>query len=568
MDPKSLLHTRPALALALGAAALCAAPAHASAAGEPTLPLDQVQPGMLCSARSVLHGTTVERFDARVIDVVAGSVTGEGPRILVRVSGPAVDATGVGPGFSGSPISCPGPDGVERIAGAISEGIGDADNRLVLATPIEAILAEPVSTPPHASAARLGRVHRLAGTWALSGAPGWLGQAVQAGAQRAGRTVLTAPAAPLAAFAPVDLQPGSAMAVSLATGDLSLSAIGTVAYRDGDRIWGFGHPLDGAGARSLPLQDAYVYGIVSSPGFAGGSYKLAAPGHTVGTLSQDGRDAVAGTLGAGPPTIPLTVTARDGDRGTSHALHVAVADESRLDDPTGMSPLRLVGAAATAQAAAGALDGGPANETARLCLRIALHGVARPLGFCATSVAEGDMPDALAEQVDSAFGLLDANSFARLRVEHVSIAMTLHRGLGEAWLESAAGPRGVRPGQRITVVATLRRFRGPRTRLRLPVRIPRSARPGRLMVRLHGTATPPDAPAESLADVIKSALTAPDTGDTPPASLPELTARIAALGLDNSITARIGHGPPTRVFRSGALEILGRADVPLRVRAR
>jgi hypothetical protein len=269
-----------------------------------------------------------------------------------------------------------------------------------------------------------------------------------------------------------------------------------------------------------------------------------------------------------PPPSGLDPTFGDGGRGAVSALHIAVADESGLDDPSGMSPLRFVGAAATAQAAAGGLDGAPAAQTARLCLRIALQGRARPLGFCATSVAEGDMPDTLAQQVDGAFGLLDANTFARLRIARVSIAMTLHRGLGEAWLQSATGPRAVRPGGRATIVATVRHFRGPRTRLRLRLAIPRSARPGRLMIRLRGTATPPDAPDESLADVIKSALSAPATGDDPPASLPELAARIAALGHDNSITARIGRALPTRVYRSRALEIFGRTEVPLRVVAR
>src|SRR4051794_26477619 len=98
----------PAMSLALSSKSLGAllapvllapalVPAGAAAAGEPVMPLDQVRPGMACSARSVLHGTDIERFDATVVDVVSGSVTAEGPRILVRVSGPAIEATGVGP---------------------------------------------------------------------------------------------------------------------------------------------------------------------------------------------------------------------------------------------------------------------------------------------------------------------------------------------------------------------------------------------------------------------------------------------------------------------------------------
>ena len=41
--------------------------------------------------------------------------------------------------------------------------------------------------------------------------------------------------------------------------------MGTVTYVDGDTVWAFGHPLDGAGRRSLLLQDAYVYTVVNNP---------------------------------------------------------------------------------------------------------------------------------------------------------------------------------------------------------------------------------------------------------------------------------------------------------------
>jgi len=567
MEPKHL-GKRAALACIVATAAPAALPAGASAAGEPILGLEQVRPGMACTARSVLRGTAIERFDARVVDVVSGSVTGRGPRILLRLSGPAIEETGVGPGFSGSPISCAGADGVERVIGAISEGIGEATNHLVLATPIEAILSESVSEPARASRAGLGPIRRLSGAWAVSGAPAWLANDVQAGAQRAGVTIFSAPTAPLAAFAPVDLQPGGAMAAALATGDLNISAVGTVAYRDGDRVWGFGHPLDGVGARSLPMQDAYVYGIVNLPGFAGGSYKLAAPGHVVGALRQDGQAAVGGVLGQLPRTIPLTVTARDGDRGTAQQLRVNVADETHLDDPAGMSPLRLVSSIATAQAAGSALGGAPTRQTARLCLRITLDRVPAPLGFCAGTVTEGAMPGILASQVEAAFAEIEASTFARPRVRAVSVEMALYRGMRKATLIDATGPRRVRPGQRVDIRAIVQEFRGRRIALPLHVRVPRSQRAGRVTIRLTGTTAAPDAPPESFADLVKAALTEPESEGKPAASVSELARRIAAMGSDSGITARVGRGRPARVYRSPRLQIDGRTRLSLAIATR
>ena len=95
-----------------------AAPA---AAAPPIMPLSEVRSGMRCTGLSVVRGTAISSFNVDVIDVVAGDASTDTPKILVRASGPAVDATGIGFGFSGSPILCPDSAGVRRTAGAISE---------------------------------------------------------------------------------------------------------------------------------------------------------------------------------------------------------------------------------------------------------------------------------------------------------------------------------------------------------------------------------------------------------------------------------------------------------------
>ena len=121
---------------------------------------------MACTALSVVHGTEISSFNAEVLDVIADDPAAGGARLLVRVSGPAIDATGVGPGFSGSPIICDG-----RYAGAISEGIGDYGNKVVLATPIEAILgARPSAAAGARKAPALLRAARpLTGPLVVSG---------------------------------------------------------------------------------------------------------------------------------------------------------------------------------------------------------------------------------------------------------------------------------------------------------------------------------------------------------------------------------------------------------------
>src|SRR5215211_3638155 len=136
------------------ALALCACAPGAAHAADPIMPLSEVRAGMHCTGLSVVRGTDIASFDVEVIDVIADEPTIGGPRILVRTSGPAVDDTGIGPGFSGSPVLCDG-----RNAGAISEGVGEYGNHIALATPIEEILG---ARPAAARARRAPRIARAA----------------------------------------------------------------------------------------------------------------------------------------------------------------------------------------------------------------------------------------------------------------------------------------------------------------------------------------------------------------------------------------------------------------------
>lgn len=117
-------------------------------------------------------------------------------------------------------------------------------------------------------------------------------------------------------------------------------------HTDGSALWAFGHPMDAAGARSLFLQEAYVYGVINNPVGAGdlSTYKLAAPGRTVGTLTNDALAAVVGRVGPLPRSIPLTVATNDLDTGAKRAFRVDVADESALSTPGSLPLLTLAGA--------------------------------------------------------------------------------------------------------------------------------------------------------------------------------------------------------------------------------
>lgn len=553
------------------------------------MPLSQVQPGMNCIGETVVQGTTISSFNVNVIDVVQAA--GEGARILVRASGPAVDATGIAEGFSGSPVYCPDAFGTMRNAGAISEGIGDYGNHVALVTPIEQMLGEPVQPPP--SAPRLAvRPTPLLAPLTVSGlSPAVFGVLERAG-QRAGRPVLdasalTADASPPTATAtgfPVQtLVPGAAVAASYSSGALTEGAVGTVTYVDGPAVYAFGHELDGAGRRALLLQDAYVYYVVNNPDpINNPSYKLALPGHTVGIVSGDTPNAVIGTVGPPPPSVAVDVSARDTDTGHSLALDTQVADETDIGLPLGTSQLDALAPLEVAQAATQVYNGAPADESGGMCLRIYLRESRAPLGFCNRYVGSGPAGDAAAAppalasgasaDAASAFGALERVDFAALHVARVTADLQAERGLAEAAIVDASAPQQVRAGRSVRVHLLVRLFRGRLRRLSFRLRIPAGAS-GPLLITLHGPAAPapPSSASASLTGSLAAALggsgASGSSGSAPAPieSLGELRQAVAGIASYDGLYASVpGHGKRP-VYRNRSLLITGRATLAFSV---
>jgi hypothetical protein len=589
---------RRTLLLTLVAGALVAPPAHA--AGDPTMPLADVRIGMSCSVRSVVLGTDISIFDAHVDGILSDPREVRRSRILVTLSGAAVDATGVGPGFSGSPVICPGADGVQRIAGAISETVGSYGGRTVLVTPIQAIVGEPVDPPRQPlAAARAARIRAAARPLAvpltIGGLDADLGALLQRAAKRVGRSVLLAPAASALAAtpAPYPIVPGAAVAVGYATGDISAGAVGTVAYVDGDAVWAFGHPFESGGRRDLFLESAYVYGVVSNPVSAGdiSTYKLAAPLGPIGVLRQDGVSAVAGRIGPEPDSFPLRITVRDLDSKRLQSSVSRLADERSVGFPNGFSALSTLAVPAVIDAIEDALGGSPVRQSADVCIRISVAQRKKALAFCNRYVGGGGDAEAmaagpLAADISSATELLDVYDASGLSIRSVDIGVRVRRGMAMATLTSLRGPRAVRRGGVLTLRARMRRPGGQRITRMIKVPVPRTMPRGPRDVLLRGTdpdVSPTGADSETL-DL--TGLFEDDTSEEAPRS-PSTVARLAKAISDmhryDGVTARfvptdapapqqLPGGPEgiaqraRRVFRDKSIRVSGRARWSVLVR--
>jgi hypothetical protein len=540
------------------------------------MPLSSVQSGMRCTGYSVIRGIDITSFDVDVIDVLAGPDA----QILVTVSGPAVDTTGIAEGFSGSPVKCVDPaDGIAKTIGAIAQGTGDYGNKLVLVTPIQTMLGEQVDPPASAKpmpAALKRKVRALATPLSFSGVSGPVAAALQKAGKKLGRALYAAPAAPRAAAFPVQtLQPGSSVAVGLSGGDIEAGAVGTVTYVDGDTVWAFGHPLDAAGRRSLLLQDAYVYTVVNNPidSEQSTSYKLAAPGHDLGTLTNDAPSAVVGRLGALPQRFPLRVSATDLDSPPPTRIvheNVVIADETLAGQPTGSSSLTQVGPVAVAQAAYNILRGSPARQSGEMCVRITIRERKAPLRFCNTYVGGSPSSPAapLVADFAAASALLDAYNFGTLHVTAVAVNLKLRRDLHQAYLLAASAPTHVRRGSDVKVRILAQRVRGARFTRTVKVHIPRDLRKGTHILSLTGTAADAVAGQDDAQDLSSTFTISLGDGDDSsdddpgPRDLDELAQAFAGLAREDGVTASFAK-PGSDDSATGEIEVL--RDPQLRI---
>ncbi len=564
-------------------------------AAEPIMPLDQVRKGMKCTARSVISGVDIATFDVEILDVVAGDRAARTPYLLFRASGPAIDATGIGPGFSGSPISCPGPDGTPQVAGAISEGIGDYGNQTALATPIQLVLGEPVQAPAETrvASALVRSARPLATPLSIGGLSSPVAAALRTAARKAGRVVYAAPVAPSGPSFPVQpLQGGSAMAVGLASGDVTAGAIGTVAYVDGDTVWSFGHPLDGAGRRSLFLQDAYVYTVIDNPIGAPEltSYKFAAPGHDLGTLTNDATSAVVGRLGPLPARFPLKVTGTDLDSGRVTVSNSLIADETALGLPTGSSALSQVGALAISEVAYDLLRGVPLRQSGSMCVKIGVFGLPRPMQFCndyhGGTAGTGTIANLVAD-FGAATAQLDAFNFGPVRVTGAQVDLKLRRSLRQAYMLKLTAPKTVRRGRDVKVTVQAQRVNGANLTRSITVKVPANTPLGVRRLQLTGTAgdgggSLPDE-LETIIDLgalFEQGDATADDGGTGPRTLKALAQGVAGVHRFDGVTASLpalgassapeGEGgpppaPSSRTRRDPELRLSGLVRTTVRV---
>jgi hypothetical protein len=298
-------------------------------------PLDQLVAGQRGEVWTVFRGTQPEPFAVEVTGVVRNALGPGKSLILCQLTDPRVQAMGATAGMSGSPLYIDG-----RLAGALSyqlqrfetvryAGFTPAADLAEVADKVQAAGSAPAASASGEVAFASTSVQPLRPAFTLSGlspvvADLFAPRLAQLGLDATALGGSVNPSA--AATAPRTLQAGDAVAVALATGDITLAGTGTVSRIDGDHVTAFGHPMMSLGDVALPMCAAEIVTILPSNMQ---SIKVANTGAVIGTISQDRLSGVSGLLGAGPEMTEVEVIVNS-SRGAARTLRFSVARQEQL----------------------------------------------------------------------------------------------------------------------------------------------------------------------------------------------------------------------------------------------
>ena len=414
----------------------------------------------------VLQGTQLDSFEVEILGVQHDVIQPGRDLILARLSGANLEETGLFHGMSGSPVFVEG-----MLVGAVAHGWTFSMEPICGITPIREmldLLEHDLSGPneyPMAAAPPVGTLHRIEPlplpVW-VSGA----GRGVEAFLADVLEPMGMIPVTGLGASAsttnpPGDLKPGSSVGVQMVRGDMSVSAIGTVTWIEGDRVLAFGHPYLNVGAVDMPMTRTVVHGVLPSQY---SSFVLGSTGETIGALRQDRSVGVAGLLGEEAWMLPVAVTV-DGPSGT-RTLKTEVLDHSLLSSSLAQivvfsaleSAERLLGLASLDVQLLVTLSDG--REVIWNQVFSGLHAplfAARGVGGPIASLVWSGLQDVRLERVDVHIDVRDDVRVAR-------IASVRHE------------PQQPRAGRPLTLQIELAPVQAPRQQMDIDVILPASAR--------------------------------------------------------------------------------------------
>ena len=535
------------------------------------MPLEEVRPGMKGYGMSVFQGSKPERFEVEILGMLEGVPNPKTSLIIARLSGALAERTGVFAGMSGSPVYIDGklvgavayafPFSKEPIAGItpikymieIFERAGEVESPTGRRVSFNTLMAASSTGSGQFASSMMAQVGPgaavnpalipfvgqtiapIATPLTFSGVPQnvvdmFAGELKKAGIQPIAGVGGGSRMTPLMPANEDTLAAGSSVSVQLVRGDFTLDASGTVTYRDGDRIYAFGHPFLSSGQTSWPMAESSVVTVVPN---MNNSFKLSAGGNLVGSISQDRATGVFGRLGDKPRMVPVRLTVHT-SRNKNETYKFEIVCDSFL------TPLLMKIATFSAIAATERQIG---SQTIKLNGRVVLNGQAdvildntfsMPNGAVFLAVASVERP--LAALLNSGFDAVDLSS---IELDVSSLDSRASGSLNRLWVDKTE----VRAGESIEIQAFARNDNGSEFVERIPLVIPADAPVGPIVILVgDGSA------------INQAERTAQAAADFVPKDLGQLVRAINKLKKNNRLYVK--------VLRSGTGAIVNNEEMP------
>ncbi len=510
VDPK-LLVGKLCLALLLGGALLGHSDLCRATEPDPKTywDIDDIRPGMKGIGRTVMVGTKLEEFRAEVLGVMRDVSPGR-DMILCRLTGCNLEHAGIIQGMSGSPIYVDG-----KLMGAVAFAWEFAKDPIAGVTPFKQMV-EYVRFNDRRIAAEAQDRKPGAGEIAIKAAatPASFSTMIQGLAAdepvTAGRAPsFVKPAHPMAGMTPImtplassgfgpralelldhqlrplgmaplaggaaspkvireegekPLAPGSPLSIAMVTGDFDLSGIGTVTHVEGNRVYGFGHPMFSLGACEMPMMTGYIHTVYPR---ASVSMKMGSPLKVVGVIDTDVSTGVAGRIGPKPDMLPVSVKVKTGRYADPKTYRVEMIREPSL------MPALIMSVLTNAIDTEGVL---PEELTIHLDATIRLKGLE---SITMKDVLSGPRytgqvgATTLFGPLASLVNILVKNSMTPVRIEGIDCQVEIESGRKTAAIESVRLLSDtIQPGQDLKAFVTVKPYKGERTILEATVRLP------------------------------------------------------------------------------------------------
>jgi hypothetical protein len=479
--------------------------------------LEDLKPGMKGVARTVFSGSEPQEFGIEILGLLNGYTGPRQSTIIAKLSGPNVDRTGVFAGMSGSPVFID-----NKLVGAIAYSFPFSKEPICGITPIKQMIDifEQGKDKPKTTEARAVSFSSLASAdWkpslpkqsvtatsliapvsSTSALAPLMGQQIQpiatpvvfSGIRQETLSLFTnqltasgllpvsgvgsaAAITPLESFDANTLLPGSSVTVQLARGDYSIAAAGTVTYRDGEKIYAFGHPFLSLGGADMPMTESSVVIVIPN---TFNSFKLAVPGRMVGSISQDRSTGVFGELGHAPRMIPVRLNLHT-SRGQDEVFNYEIVNDEFL------TPL-LLNISVFNSIAARERSVGEATISVNGSIAVAGQS---PI-VIQRRFSSGNAALLASGAIATPAAALLGSGFDNVNISAINLDIVSSEAKNAATLERISLDRTeVGRGENVEIQAYVRTDSGKQFVERIPVQIPADAPSGQLMIMVGDGAT-------------------------------------------------------------------------------